>query len=312
MNNQSKLKWQAQTRLEDYVKVTEEHEDRDIPAYGSDITSKGENNLRVALQNINGLSNNAERVAIEEVDSMDQLGIDLMALLELNLNMTLEQRLKLATEIYLKFQGGRSITSSMHTGREGYQPGGTAMIARGPICGRVYRRGSDKMGRFTWMALRGRNGKGLIVTSVYRVCQTKGTKAGENTAYLREWEMLREMGHKDPDPRNIVLDDVSEILHEWGDRGYHPLVLIDANASIDEKHFSNFVKQHGLKDLVAETNDGEPPRTYSRGSRKIDFALGDQYVMDAVVKSGALALHEGVCFSGHTLQFIDFDCKKLF
>jgi hypothetical protein len=45
---------------------------------------------------------------------MDQLGIDLLALLELNLNMTLEQRLKLATEIYLKFQGGRSITSSMH------------------------------------------------------------------------------------------------------------------------------------------------------------------------------------------------------
>ena len=64
MNVQSKLKWKAQTRLEDYVNITDEQEDRDIPAYGSDITSKGENNLRVALQNINGLSNNAERVAI--------------------------------------------------------------------------------------------------------------------------------------------------------------------------------------------------------------------------------------------------------
>lgn len=33
---------------------------------------------------------------------------------------------------------------------------------------------------------------------------------------------------------------------------------------------------------------------------------------NAVIKSGSLAIHDGVCFSDHTLQFIDFDCKKLF
>ena len=73
-----------------------------------------------------------------------------------------------------------------------YLPGGTAMITRGHTCGRVYQRGADPLGRFTWMALRGRNNTGLLVITGYRVCQNSGTTAGPDTAYMREWEAYYE------------------------------------------------------------------------------------------------------------------------
>lgn len=186
------------------------------------------------------------------------------------------------------------------------------MISCGPTSGRVYRRGSDPLGRFTWMALRGRDGTGVIVITLYRVCQNSGTTAGPNTAYMKEWEALRERGNKHPDPREAVLRDASDVLHEWGNRGYHPLIMMDANADIDESRLESFIKQHGLIDLVADTNNGKPPRTYVRGVRKIDFAFGDSHVRKAVVKAGSLGLHDGVSLSDHTMQFIDLDCKILF
>ena len=48
------------------------------------------------------------------------------------------------------------------------------------------------------------------------------------------------------------------------------------------------------------------------GTRRIDFPLGDEHVCNAVVKAGALGSHDGVSFTDHTMQFIDFDCEKLF
>jgi hypothetical protein len=183
-------------------------EDRNISPFGSTLEELLDNSLRIAFQNINGISNNFNRVAIEELDAMDNLGIDILGLIETNINWTLEQRMKLAAELYTKFHGGRSITASHRSRKEGYQPGGTAMVARGPICGRVYRRGSDPLGRFTWMALHGKDGAGVIVVTLYHVSQNSGVTAGTSTAHLNQWKELRRVGYKNPDPRNIVLDDV--------------------------------------------------------------------------------------------------------
>jgi hypothetical protein len=88
--------------------------------------------------------------------------------------------------------------------------------------------------------------------------------------------------------------------------------MMDANSDIDERNLNRFIQQHGLIDLLTHVNEGTPPRTYTRGKRRVDFPLGDMHVANAVIKSGSLAIHDGVCFSDHTLQFIDFDCKKLF
>ncbi|KAL7547174.1 LOW QUALITY PROTEIN: hypothetical protein ACHAWF_010494 [Thalassiosira exigua] len=43
----------------------------------------------------------------------------------------------------------------------------------------------------------------------------------------------------------------------------------------------------------------------------LNFFLGDDHILGAVLQSGSLALHEGM-ISDHTLQWVDFCIKKLF
>ncbi|KAL3802447.1 hypothetical protein ACHAWO_004749 [Cyclotella atomus] len=243
---------------------------------------------------------------------MATFGIDLLCMNEINIPMTLERRLQLSTALQLRFTGSRSVTSSMQTKETGYLPGGTAMITQGPISGRVYRRGADHLGRFTWMAFRGKDGTGVIAIDGYRVSQHRGTAAGENTAYMREWEVLRREGDANPDPRLSVLEAMSEVLQEWGNRGYHPLVMMDANGELDEEQLRDFVQEHGLYDLIAETNEGPAPRTYQGSGRRLDYMLGNKHVLSAVVRSGSMGSDEGVSYSDHTLQYVDFDQRKLF
>lgn len=67
-----------QTNLDEFV--DELLEDREIPSYGATIETKLENILRVAFQNINGINTNTINTGDEEIESMEQLGIDLFGI----------------------------------------------------------------------------------------------------------------------------------------------------------------------------------------------------------------------------------------
>jgi hypothetical protein len=284
----------------------------DIPRYGDSIREKAKGSLRVALQNINGMQSRGQQVGCMELDGIYNYGIDIMGMVEINLNCSLDVRSNFMAAANLRLKPARVAMSSAWALDEGYMPGGTAMVAHGNVCGRIHQKGADTLGRFTWMALRGRSGTGVFIVTAYRVCQTAGTDAGDNTAYMREYTSMREAGIEKPDPRNSILDDISDLLLEWGQKGYHPLVLMDANSTMDERNMAEFTKRHGLHDLISDLHPGDPPPTYGRGSSRIDLTLGDAHVRRAVSKCGALAMHEGVSPSDHTMQFIDFDEKQLF
>ena len=194
----------VQTRIDHFV---ETDSSKHIAAYGASITEKDDNVIRLAFQNINGMQLERDTGSLE-IDSMSRFGIDVIGMAETNIHWSLEAKLKLSTLLHLKYKGSRYVTSSMRTEKEGYQPGGTLMMALGVHCGRVYKRGSDKYGRFTWMALHGKNNTGIIVVTAYRSCRS----AGENTSYVRQWHALRNEGVKDPDPRQSILDAISTVL----------------------------------------------------------------------------------------------------
>ena len=101
----------------------------------------------------------------------------------------------------LAFRSGSTVMASAPSNAKHYLPGGVAMMARGKIEGRITRRVPDSLGRFTYMSLKGKNNTGVLVVTVYRVCQKKGTKTGPNTAYIQQHVAMREAGIKDPDPR---------------------------------------------------------------------------------------------------------------
>jgi hypothetical protein len=60
---------QVQSRLDEFVNDLR-WENEEIPPYGASMTVKNKNVLRTALQNIRGLSNTTDNVALEEIDAV--------------------------------------------------------------------------------------------------------------------------------------------------------------------------------------------------------------------------------------------------
>eukprot|EP00956_Cyclotella_meneghiniana_P016316 scaffold25756_cov42-Cyclotella_meneghiniana.AAC.3 len=88
---------------------------------------------------------------------------------------------------------------------------------------------------------------------------------------------------------------------------------MDANAEWNEIKFKEFTDKNGLIDMITDIHsEEEPPPTYSRGRKKIDYILGDDHIRRAVVRAGAMDLLDGVSPSDHAMQYIDVDERVLF
>ncbi|KAL7504340.1 LOW QUALITY PROTEIN: hypothetical protein ACHAXN_002033 [Cyclotella atomus] len=85
---------------------------------------------------------------------------------------------------------------------------------------------------------------------------------------------------------------------------------MDANGKFDDPQLADFIHEHNLFDLIAETNAGEAPRTYQHSGQRLDYMLARESSNSAII--GSLGSGDGVSLSDHTLQFVDFDCQKLF
>jgi hypothetical protein len=125
--------------------------------------------------------------------TIDNLGIDIFGMAETNIYWNQEKMAALSSLLQLVFGSGQIATSSSSTNGDGYLPGGTALIAQGCSTG-------DRMGRVSYMELRGAEGCGVLIVSAYRVCQSRGTLAGPDTAFMQQIEALRAQGVHNPDP----------------------------------------------------------------------------------------------------------------
>ena len=69
----------------------------------------------------------------------------------------------------------------------------------------------------------------MIVITVYRVCHKARDNSGPNTAYTREYVAMREERTKKHNLMKQILNDVQELIQEYKKKGFHPIVIIDAN-----------------------------------------------------------------------------------
>eukprot|EP01082_Thalassiosira_pseudonana_P000262 g12.t1 g12 contig1:28787-30398(-) len=233
----------------------------EIPAFGGEINSKLENNMRFAFQNVNGLRIGSTHEGSELALVIESRGIDVLGMAETNIHWNQDRRTQLLSLLQMVFGNGQIATSSSQSGTDGYQPGGTALVAHGCSAGRISCRKGDRMGRYLYMASRGKEGCGVLVISAYRVCQSRGTVAGPDTAFMQQVAALRSAGVVNPDPRNQILDDLTDLINEWKEKGYHPLIGIDANATLDETRFAEFLDRNQLVDVLGTLNTGDPPST---------------------------------------------------
>jgi hypothetical protein len=111
-------------------------------------------------------------------------------------------------------------SSSKVTYRTHYQPGETMTIATDNYVGRVVETGSDiEMGRWSYQRLLGKNGRKIIVVSVYQVCNQNANRVGARTVFAQQLSLLRRNG-KDCSPRKSFYDDIDKQIQEWIAKDY--------------------------------------------------------------------------------------------
>ena len=113
--------------------------------------------------------------------------------------------------VKLRFGQGQIVGSSGQSTKEGYLPGGTVIVVRGRVTGRIVERGSDIMGRFAWIKMNGKNNKQVLIMSAYRVCKA-GTNIGPHTAHMQQVKYLLKKGITNPNPCQAILRDMQAII----------------------------------------------------------------------------------------------------
>ena len=203
---------------------------------------------------------------------MKELNLDLFVLSETNKNWD-ETAKYILSKLMRRDGPGAAITASDYLIKEGYIPGGTALLFKGQHSGRILSRASDKWGRFCY-ALLGRKDETVVpILVLYRVCQKRGSVTSPNTSYACEVNHLRLKGCKYPDPRAQLFHDVGKLLYEWNNLGYLPIITGDFNSVTCDGDLREFMSKHGLFDLVSDPNQGPPPRIYTNGKTRLDFIL---------------------------------------
>ena len=186
------------------------------------------------------------------------------------------------------------------------------ILAQGDVVGRKNEKGSDSLGRWTWIKLVGCNQKIITLISAYQVC-VRPTKKTGTTAYHQQESLLRQKGARKAKPRKFFHRDLNEFVRLCKTRNESIILVGDFNEPMTERSSTaRIASNHGLVDILFQKNSHLPePKTYVRGSTRIDYALLTPDLTEAVKRCGYEPFQKRIK-SDHRGLFIDFDTTKLF
>ena len=119
-------------------------------------------------------------------------------------------------EVKMRFGKGQMVSRSTRGNKDGYFPGGTAIVTRGRMTRRIEKRGVDEMGRYSWIILNGKKCKlGMII--------------GPHTAHMQQVKHLLKRKIIAPNQRKEVLKDLKRLVEEHHSQGGGVVLMMDAN-----------------------------------------------------------------------------------
>ena len=271
---------------------------------------------RFAFHNIHGTNLGKGFQVATEIESIIELGINVMGMTEINKPWSAGNKWEYDLMMDTTFGHSRTAYAAAPASYDtDYQPGGSLLTVNGNATGRVKEQGQDKWGRFAWFTMRGGRDEGILVISAYRVCHKKSDNPGTNTAFMHQYEGLRASGITNPDPRQQLLKDIQALIETKRQDGFRPVVMMDANGDLNhhkeaDGDLRRFVSEAHLVDHFHEKFPA-PIRTYIYGTKRLDYIFVDPSLTQAISRIGYLGTHEGA-FSDHTMAYVDFHSNLLF
>jgi hypothetical protein len=275
---------------------------------------------RIYFININGL-----RSASKFEDAMELFllacgaGVTMLGMAETNVpwhDKTVKEQIR--NRMYQCWGQSRMSTSQAPARKrvKKYQPGGTGMFMKDNWTTRVIDCTEDPhgMGRWCTMRLQGKGTKKLAIITAYRVTANDVSRAGSGTAFANQWYHLRAEGHEQPDPREQFFVDLEIYAKELRSDNHAVLLMMDANESTKDRNsrVTRFLNDCGLVDLMEHhhANLPDPPNTYIRGTKTVDYFSGTDDVAEAMDQAGIEAF--GQTFqSDNRGMFIDVRVSQI-
>ena len=287
----------------------------DYHAPGADIVAS--NQFRLWAHNVNGLSTSDNHADVRHfAGTMKDKAVAVFGISEVNRNFG---RASMLASFHSPIRG----ISSHHKGavssaRMGwptdYQPGGTAVSVMNCWATRYLEKGSDSMGRWSWITLAGQGTIKITFISAYRVCDgaSEIPVTARTVRAQQEW-MYADQGLPKVNLRDQFVTDICELVSSLHEQGNDVVLMMDANeASGIGSGVDRILSGGGLCDAHSLSNDTSPvPATHQRGSKKIDFVMISPRLADAVDAVSILALQDGY-LSDHRALVVDFNSSKLF
>ena len=241
--------------------------------YGHPIQgSKGDNHMRILFQNIKGLSHTNSQADYDYyLHQFRDLHIDVAGLAETNTAWQ-HHFLRHAFSTSARYAGdGLSRTSYSSPSpsideisiAETFQAGGTLTTCIGPWTTTLF--GKDiqdptGLGRWSGLTIRGKHDNVLSILTAYRTCNGSRHTAPLGSVFHRETEFFRHGTSGESNPRQRFLTDMMEQIQRLQDEGHTILVMLDANATLDDdKGLQEMVATCSLTDLHI---DDPAPSTY--------------------------------------------------
>jgi hypothetical protein len=211
--------------------------------YGDAVIQKAPNYLRFFFQNVKGLSSHSGNEDYRYyLSCLKALVVDVSGLSETNtcwshpylacdFRTVIRRHFQQSKVVY----GSPSPTIDNVPVRETFQSGGNLTLVTGDLVSRVH--GKDihdpsGLGRWNGLTLRGAQEKSLTILTAYRVCSDSPTKASMGSAFLREYDYLRDSDHGSRNPRRVFLSDLQSQILQLLEHGHEILLMLDANATI--------------------------------------------------------------------------------
>jgi hypothetical protein len=180
--------------------------------------------------------------------------------------------------------------------------------------GPVTETGSDiEMGRWSYQRLLGKQGRNIIVVSLYQVCNQQANNVRDRTAFAQHLSLLRRNG-KDCSARKSFFDGIDKQIGEWIEKGYEIILSGDLNEELgsDIHGFARISARHNLVEVIQHFHgtENEPP-TYACGIRRLDYIFCTPNLLSSVKRCGILPyskiIHSVVC----QLRYNHLDGRRL-
>jgi exonuclease III len=246
---------------------------------------KMEGNIRISTWNPNGINTNQVHSILQQ--SLD-LSIDIQGYSEVSRDFLKQSQCQPFQEATTRMdRHSKSIWGTSQVIVEGdYKPGGTALITFGKTARRVKERGSDPLGRWTYLILDGKGNKEVLIMNVYQCCKSPTNPTGI-TAYHQQTIMLSEIDKTDTNPRrNFRRDLIAFIKSKVNKANTNVIQIIMGDWNEECKASSNsqmICNELGLVDAFDRIYpDHQEFKTYNRGSRRIDFVLTPANIADKI------------------------------